>query len=214
MARSTMADLITRVRALASVGKSDYLIAGVAYWTDDQIQAALDRCRLDFSDDQLRAMREYDSGGTARYYTHTTIHSNLEATNGGTAVLYLRDSTGARAGTASWGADYASGRFTFTTDTAGTAYYLTGRSYDVYAAAAEIWRMKAAQVAERFDFTADGASFHASQLVAQYEKQAQRCESMATFSGGASSSTMYRDDVNTVDSGAQSGFKINYASGN
>lgn len=193
-----MADLITRVRGLASVGTADYTISGVAYWTDDQIQTVLDRCRLDFVDDQLQWRREYDSGGTARYYTHQAQYSDLEATNGGTAVLYIRDSAGARAGTTAWTADYNAGRFTFTTDTAGTVYYLTGRSYDVYAAAGDIWRQKAAQVADRFDFTADGSSFKVSQLVTQYEKQAARCESMASFAGGMRTSTFYRDDVNLV----------------
>ena len=197
MARSTMADLITRVRALASVGTADYTLSGSTYWTDDQIQAVLDRYRLDFADDQLRSMREYDAGGTARYYTHTTIYSNLEATSGGSTVLYIRDSTGARAGTTAWTADYNAGRFTFTADTAGTVYYLTGRSYDVYAAAAELWETKAAHVAERFDFTADGASFKASQLISQYEKMAARCASQSSM-GGITVSTFYRDDVNTV----------------
>ena len=93
----------------------------------------LDRYRLDFADDQLRPLREYDSGGTARYYVHITIYSNSgNSLSGGSAVLYIRDSTGARAGTSAWTADYNAGRFTFTADTAGTVYYLTGRSYDVY----------------------------------------------------------------------------------
>lgn len=194
MARATLAGPIARVRELAAAGTADY--------TDDAIEAVLDRNRLDFADDRLVPLHETDSGGTVRYYVHSSRYRNLEATDGGTAVLYVRDASGARAGTASYGVDEAAGRVTFVADTAGTAYYLTGRAYDPYAAAAEVWRMKAVTVAERFDFSADGASFKASQLIEQYNKMADQCSSMATFGQGAAglrTSTMVRDDLAPPD---------------
>ncbi len=190
MSRSTLAEPIARVRELAAAGTADY--------SDDAIQTVLDRNRLDFADDALAPLREYNSGGTPVYYTYQAHYRNLEATDGGTAVLYIRDSSGARIGTASYSVLSEAGRVTFLANTGGTAYYLTGRSYDVYAAAAEVWRMKAAAVASRFDFTADGASFKASQLIAQYNKMADQCSSLATFGYGAAglrSSTMVRDDL-------------------
>lgn len=68
------------------------------------------------------------------------------------------------------------------TDAAGEWPYLTSGSvntdwaplYDLAAAAAEIWDNKGAAIAERFDFTADGATFHKSQQVQQYEKNARK----------------------------------------
>ena len=189
MSRSTLAEPIARVRELAAAGTADY--------SDDAIQSVLDRNRLDFADDALVPLREYN-GGTPVYFVYQAHHRNLEATDGGTAVLYIRDSAGARVGTASYSVLTEAGRVTFLANTDGTAYYLTGRSYDVYAAAAEVWRMKAAAVADRFDFTADGASFKASQLIAQYNKMAEQCSSLATFGAGAAglrSSTMVRDDL-------------------
>ncbi len=39
--------------------------------------------------------------------------------------------------------------------------------YDLNAAAADVWTEKAAALAVRFDFTADGSTFHRSQAVAQ-----------------------------------------------
>ena len=198
MARTTLATLIQRVRELAAAGTADYTIGTAAYWSDDAVQAVLDRNRLDFVDELLQPLREYDGGGTARYYVHQSTHGNLEATDGGTAILYVRRSSGARLGTADYGVDTQAGRITFVADTGGSAFYLTARTYDVYAAAAEVWRLKAAQVAQRFDFTADGASFKASQLVAQYQAQADACSAMATFGSGAAglrTSTMYRSDV-------------------
>jgi L-ascorbate metabolism protein UlaG (beta-lactamase superfamily) len=194
MSRATLAGPIARVRELAGINTA----AGTADYTDDAVAAVLDRNRLDFADDRLTALREVDAGGTVRYYVHQSRHRNLEATDGGTAVLYVRDAAGARAGTANYSVDTQAGRITFVADTGGSAFYLTGRSYDVYAAAAEVWRMRAAGVAERFDFTADGASFKASQLIAQYQQMADQCAALATFGAGAAglrSSTLVRDDL-------------------
>jgi hypothetical protein len=196
-ARSTMTTLVQRVRELTATGTADYTVGTASYWSDEQLQAVLDRNRLEFVDNKLAPLKETDSGGTVRYYVHQVSYINLEETTGGTAILYVRDSDGTRAGTADYTVDYLAGRVTFTADTAGTAYYLTGRTYDLYAAAAEVWRQKAAHVAERFDFSADGASFKASQLRAQYMEQAEYCASWATFGApGIRTTTMWRDDVN------------------
>ena len=194
-----MTALIARVRSLAAAGTADYTITGQSdgtYWTDDQIQAALDRARADVLDEQLAAVPAVNSGGTVEYTTYKSQWRNLESTTGGTAIHYLRDGTGARVGTALFTADYERGSYTFVASTGGSTLYLTARTYDLYAAAADIWRQKAAHVADRFDFTADGASFKASQLVAQYTDMAKRAEAKATFGGGNTQSvSMYRDDV-------------------
>jgi len=47
-------------------------------------------------------------------------------------------------------------------------------TYDLHAAAADIWEEKAAAVVGKFDFSADGASFSQSQIYEQYMKQARR----------------------------------------
>jgi hypothetical protein len=201
--RSTMSSLILHVRELAAIGTDDRTLEGTStthsYWSDEQVQTVLDRNRLDIVDEELSKHRSINSGGTAEYRIYDSQHRNYEATDGGTAIYYLRTSTGSRAGTATYTPDYASGRVLFAADTLGTAYFLNGRTYDVYAAAAEIWRQKAAQVAERFDFSADGASFRASQLMGHYERMAQEMEKKATFgeAAGVRTVTMFRDDVTT-----------------
>ena len=194
MTRSTMYDLIQRVRTLTATNVGDYIVGSQQYWTEAQIEAVLDSHRLDFSDDLMTPLREVNSGGTVAYYTYQAHYPNLEITSGGTAVLYVRDSTGTRAGTANYSIDYRAGRVTFNANTLGTAYYMTGRSYDIYAAAADILEQKAAHVAERFDFTADGASFKVSQLVQQYERQAASMRAKS-HTGGLTTSTFVRDDV-------------------
>lgn len=196
-ARVGMGELIQRVRDLTSAGRADYAIGAVTYWSDDHIQSALDRNRVEIVDEPLRPVVTYASDGAAEYRTYESQFRSMEETTGGTAIWYLRDSTGARVGTALYTPDYELGRVVFHASvTGGSVLYLNARAYDVYAAAADIWRQKAAHVADRIDFTADGASFKASQLVAQYERQAAACERRASFGvTGVNSATMIRDDV-------------------
>lgn len=187
--RYTLALLVARVRELAAAGTADF--------SDDALEAVLDRNRLDFADDRLTPLAQ-NEGGTLRYYVHQSAWRNLEASDGGTAVIVLRNSARAVVGTADYSLDAAAGRVTFAADTGGSAFYLTGRSYDVYAAAAEVWRMKAATAAQRMDFAADGASFKASQLIEHCQEMAEFCGSQATFGAGAvglRTTTLVRDDL-------------------
>jgi hypothetical protein len=197
MARSTLATLISELRVLANVGTADYTIASVAHWTDDQLQTILDRNRMDVVDERLQPVTEYNSGGTAVYQRYQSGYRNFEATDGGTAVYFLRTNAGARVGTASYTPDYPSGRNDFAATTGGSVFYLTGRSYDLNAAAAQVWDQKAGFEAGRYDFTADGASFKVSQAAAGFRGMAAYYRGLAQFGDGAGlrSGTLVRDDV-------------------
>jgi len=198
MARSTMSSLIQRVRDLASAYHDEYTIGDTAYWDDNQIQAALDRTRNEVIDEVIYPIRQVTSSGSADYRIYNSTYKNFENTTGGTATFYLRTADGARIGTANYTADYEIGRFEFGTTTAGSALYLTGNTYDPYAAAADIWGQKAAHVANRIDFSADGASFKASQMRAQYERMQAQFSSMSTTAGGVTTHTLRRDDINLL----------------
>jgi hypothetical protein len=163
MARATMSDLITRVRALTGAGTAD--------WSDDQVQDVLDRHRLDLVREPLAADEEY-AGGTLTWKTYRSGWGHLEQTNGGTAVFVVADSLGNARGTATWTADYQRGVVTFAADQRGTALYLTGRSYDVHAASAELLEAWASAVALDFDFATDGQSFRRSQKAEALRAQA------------------------------------------
>ena len=193
-ARTGMTNVIAAVRQLAACGTADYTVGGSTYWTDDQVQAELDRVRTEMWDERLTVVPTVNSGGTTVYLDYRSDYSHLETTTGGTAVFYLRDTTGARLGTADYTVDYASGRITFAADQAGSVRYLTGRSYDVYEAAARIWETKAAHVADRFDFTADGATFKASQLTQQYMSMARQMRAQST-TGGLRVGRLVRPDI-------------------
>lgn len=54
-------------------------------------------------------------------------------------------------------------------------------TYDLNAAAADIWEEKAASRAEKFDFTADGATYHHSQPFEACIKQARYYRSRRSF---------------------------------
>ena len=195
MARTGMADLIIELRGMTEAGKSDYSIASTAYWSDNQLQDVLDTKREDIIFEQLQMYPVRIAAGSFSYQDYRSAYGFLENTTGGTAILYLQDSTGANIGTANYTADERRGQFQFSSDQAGTVYYMTGRSYDLQAAAADVWRKKAAHYAPTaFNFSTDNHTISRSQV---YD----HCLQMAEFfenQGGESISTieMYRGDVN------------------
>ena len=153
-ARSTMATLITRLRGLSQAGTADYTVSSVTYWTDDQLQDVLDEHRQDIYRAPMQPIQIYN-GGTVEYHDYHSGYSNLEATSGGTAIFYVEDAAGNAVGTALYTPDYTRGVITFPADTGGSAYYLYGRTYDLNAAAAEVWRTKAGQYAMAVNFSTD-----------------------------------------------------------
>lgn len=194
-ARSGMTDIIQTVRDLSATGTADYTVGATTYWTDNQIQDALDQNRTDVYVLSVSPVRETDSGGTARYYDYHIGAQYIEQTTGGTSIFFIQETDGTYIGTASYTMDYKRGVATFGSDTTGSALLFSFRSYDPYAAAADIWDMKAAHVADRFDFTADGASFKVSQLVDHYRQRAGE-QRTASTTGGVSEHTFVRGDLN------------------
>jgi hypothetical protein len=163
MSRAGMVNLITRLRAMTDAGTADYTVADESYWGDEHILAVLDRHRIDLQREPLTTVEEY-LGGTLGYFNYYTSFRNLEEAASGTPFFDIQDDTYASIGTANYTANYDAGIFRFTTDTEGSARYLTTRSYDLRAAAADIWERKAAHYVTAYDFSADGASFKRSQL--------------------------------------------------
>ena len=162
-ARTGMSNLITELRSLTEAGTAEYSITSSTFWSDDQLQDVLDIHRKDLRFSLLQAYPDTVQGGSLLYYEFRSEYQFFEATTGGTSILYLQDSTGATLGTALWNADYRRGAFTFVNDARGTSIYLTGRSYDLNASAADVWRRKAAHYApSSFDFSTDNHSISRS----------------------------------------------------
>jgi hypothetical protein len=179
MARSTMATLIAELRGFADVGSDDYTSGGIQWWTDNQLQTVLDSHRTDIHREQLAINPEY-VGGSLQYKEYVSQYRNFEQTSGGTAIFVLEDSAGNDRSSSAYSVDYLRGVATFSADTGGTLYYLTGRSYDLNASAAEVWRKKAGYFsASGFDFSTDNMSVKRSQKTQHALEMAKYYEGMA-----------------------------------
>jgi hypothetical protein len=184
-----MAETVAELRLLTQAGTADYLVSGVSYWTDEQMQRILDNHRTDLKWNEMTAIQEGDSA----YYDYSIGYGNLEATSGGTAIFIVQDLNGATVISPTYTVDYQRGVVTFSSDTLGELYWVTARSYDVNAAAAEVWRKKQTHFAGAYDFSTDGHNIsrsqlyeHAKEMTSFYERQG---------SGGFGSVEMMRSDT-------------------
>jgi hypothetical protein len=192
-ARLGITDLITELRGMAEAGTADYNLGNTAYWSDDHLQNVLDDHRTDIVFEQLRPLPTYGAGGTLIYHTYKSCYGMYEQTTGGTAIFYVQDGTGANVAGSLYTPDYRRGVVTFVADTSGTTYYLTGRSYDLDAAAADVWRRKASHYANAFDFSTDNHSVTRSQV---YKHALEMAEYFEGKSGDAVTTiNMFRGDM-------------------
>lgn len=198
MTRTGMNDLITELRGLTEAGTAEWSIVGsggtATYWDDSQLQNILDIHRRDVVFEPLQMYPVQVSGGSLNYKDYRSMYGFYETTDGGTAILYLQDSTGANIGTANYTPDYRRGQFEFSQDQGGSVYYVTGRSYDLNSAAADVWRRKASHYsATSFDFSTDNHSISRSQVYTH-------CLEMASYFEGMSADSiqtipMFRSDM-------------------
>lgn len=162
--RVSMAGLIEQVRVLVG----DPAGSGQAL-TDQQIQDVMDTHRWEARTAPLRGLVSYEAGSPV-YKTWKAAYGHWEAD------AVLQDAQHQTLTPSA--ADMIGGRWTFATSQTGV--YLTGWTYDLYAAAADLLEAWAARAAAEYDFTADGASFHRSQkgqalrtLAGEYRKKQQ-----------------------------------------
>lgn len=154
-ARSGMASLILELRGFTDTKEQDVEVNGVAYWTDEQLQNVLDLYRKDVLDAELVSVPLMVNGVTewTRYYIPLAIGHYLEtdATPGAFSIV---DVVGAAA--PSHTVDIRAMTVVFNANTNGLEYFLRGRTYDVRAAAAHVWFMKAGHRAELIEWKAGG----------------------------------------------------------
>lgn len=159
MARASLADLITRLRLLVNDPAG-----GTQAFTDDQLEDVLDARRADVRHLELDAAETRDPGAGVTYLDYHARVGDWESD------AVLEDATGAALVPAT--SDYLVGHWTFAASQT-PPVYLTGKTFDLYAAAADLLEMWAAKLAlSGFDFSADGATYHLSQRQAALERQA------------------------------------------
>ena len=179
MSRSGMADNIARVRSLTYAGTAEYTVGTATYWDDDQVQDVLDRHRYDVVREELIRETTYLGGGSVEYTKLRSRNRCFEGAESGATVFFIEDGPGTNRSTATYTPDYQTGEFVFDSDVAGTVLYLTGRTYDVHGAAAELLEAWAAREAACYDFTTDGQTFNRSQKAASMRDAAKQLRKQA-----------------------------------
>lgn len=150
--RASMAELITRVRLLIN----DPAGTGQAL-QDQSIQDVLDVHQTTVRYRRLRAQETVAPGGAVTYHDYYADVGDWEADE-----QLVDCSYNVLTPTAS---DRLTGHWTFTANQL-PPVCISGKTYDVYAAAADLLEVWAAKLKTAYDFTADGASFSRSQQVA------------------------------------------------
>lgn len=179
--RAAMAELIDYVERLVNDEAN-------AHHTAQEIQDALDRNRIEARYWMLTEHENRASGGTTTYKVFTHFYGFWETS----ATLYNYNYDSLSPSSSNW----TNGRWEFSTEPTRPVYIL-GYTYDVYAAAVELLRVRLAALSENYDFrTEGGAQFSRSQAVAgiqsligQYQRKTR------TGSGGTGTNTIVRTDL-------------------
>ena len=175
MPRPTMGTLITEVKRLINDPSNET-------WTDDQIQRVMDQRRLEAVQVQLSAKR-VRSTSDWKYLIYSHPYGDWEDE----AQLYDSGFNEVTADTV----DLITGRWEFSDEPA-YPIYLSGFTYDLHAAAADLLEEKALTMVGDFDFAADGGSYKRSQSRSGVEKLAAKYRRRQRVSVGA----MVRGDIN------------------
>ena len=149
------------------------------------MQEVLDQNRVDFYRVPFQKVQQYE-GGTVVYKVYQSEYRFIESGEN----FELENAAGETVGTALYTLDATLGKVTFASDTGGSTYYMTGRSYLMETAAAQIWRAKAANVSAYYDFSTDNHKMNRSQVVKQFLEMASYYDSQ----GGVQTVRMFRSD--------------------
>ena len=200
MARTGMGYLRDDLRAMTAAGTADYTAGTLTYFSDDYLDVVLDKHVEPFVYECMEAEHpNVVSPGTYQWTVYEIEdRHNIEQTTGGTAIFYIQDQTAAVVATANYSVDYRNGIVTFTADTQGVPYFVTGYAYDLNGAASDIWRMKANNAANSFDFSTDNHSIKRSQVHAQYMAMSDYYRSLSK-SGAGGHGCMVRSDTDADD---------------
>ena len=158
MVRDGMDALITRLRRLVN-DTSDSI-----WSSDDALQDVLDEHKERVYREPLEYERTLVAAGSAVYRVYHSRYTDFEG--GGTAYFQLEDASGTQRGTGDYTVDYVHGVVTMNADQLGTALYLTGWTYDLNGAAADLWRERAGQLAEHVDVQSGDNRLSRSQMMA------------------------------------------------
>lgn len=146
------------LRALVAAGTAEYTAGTVTFWTDAQLQGALDHNRT-LIDYQPITWHPRVYGGGSAEYKRGSINTS-QYVEAGTAGGTVQDYDG---GTITGWTLSRDGWIDFAADTAGSALYFSAWSYDLNAAAAEVCTSWASALKGLVDVATDDQSLKLSQ---------------------------------------------------
>ena len=171
--RNGMVDLVSQFRSYLQE-------AGTAIFSDDRIQQILDANSEQFTQVQLYS-KPYYNNGSVWYSTYTLDKTWLEGTATDTIKVYNSNGTTVT----NYTSDFVNGQFEFTTNTLGTVYYMSGKSFNFFKAVSEGWNEKAAYYSTNFDFQVEGRSFKKSQILTHCTERMKYFMSQAKVTQGS-----------------------------
>lgn len=171
--RDGMNDVIMRLRGMCAAAEDEYTVFDVTYWTDEQLQDALDAERVDVKREVLTSRPDYGAGGTVTYRDYYFRYADVEGTATGAEAWLVQDGEGNTVAGTAYVVNERARHIRFAADTGGTTNYrLSYRTYDLNRAAAAVWHEKAGHVASRFDLATDNHDMKRSQLYKHYSDRA------------------------------------------
>lgn len=193
-ARAGLTEHIAQLRAMCAVGTSEYTVNGVSFWSDEQLQDALDQNRRDVYLERIAPQKSYDDTGVI-YRVYPLGYGWVEGTTT-TEAWNLRETDG-DAVTADYTLDVRNGIVTFDADTTGKIYLVDFRAYDLNGAAALVWTRIGAHAAARFDVSTPDHSLKLSQVKKHAMEMAAYFRSLSVWAagGGSRSVRMRRRDA-------------------
>lgn len=166
--RSGLTDYVSQFRSYVQE-------SGTAIFSDDRIQQILDSNSEYFTQNQLFSHPQHLNGSVV-YYDYSIDKVWLEGTaTTSNKIFNLNGSV-----VTNYTSDFVNGRFIFDVNTRGTAYYMTGRSFNFFAAVSQGWKEKAAYYATQFDFKVEGRDYKKSQVIQQCKEMANLYSSQAS----------------------------------
>jgi hypothetical protein len=174
MARTGMITMIRRLRALTNATANDAIINGVAYFTDDHLQAALDRTVRLYNGVPLVPL-PLATGEVYEYLIPVGRDFEEQATDSGWALRVGNSIINPT----DYSANYEARRVRFTLNQRGANFSLDARGYNMYLAAAEVCDQKAAFCAIKTDWRTEKQGTLASQEYEHWLTMARRYRALA-----------------------------------
>lgn len=151
--RSGMTDLVSQFRSYLQE-------SGTVIFSDERIQQILDSNSNYFNQHPL-FVDPYYLNRSIVYYDYFVNKSFLEGTATNTVRIFNTNGSTVT----NYSSDFVNGKFTFSIDTRGSAYYMSGREFNFFKAVSEGWKEKASFYSTQFDFKVEGREYKKSQII-------------------------------------------------